>query len=442
MIGAMSRALPSSLLLLVAAAVMGTMDGLSVPWNDKTPAIIGLGIATALAVAAVVVRPPRLNRPALIRTVAAAALICFAIVQGRRNVTWFAPDHLYPIAHALAVVLPLLALVVVFATDAIATWVWRGCLAVFGVAAAFELQANTKPWIDVWYMVTHASKCVTSMCNPYTMSTPDSGGVTYGITYFPGSFLFLTPFRVLYGDIRYGLVAALIVAAALLPRVIDGRYGRIAGCLMLTVPGTLLSLQMSWVEPLLLVFFVLMLLGWKRGEPWLFVLALAAAFVTKQHVLLLAPLLMLVFGWRKVVLAGGLAAVVGLPWFLASPSAFYDDTVKYFFGLGPRSDALSLWAMSPGSLRPFLPPLLVVLMYAVVWRWVPRTPSGFLVGSGLVLAGFEFVNKISFYNEWALPTMLLLIGSMATAADRAPFRPGLRITSRCDLTDLPHFVDD
>jgi hypothetical protein len=416
MIGAMPRALPSSVLLLIAAAGMGVMDGLSVPWNDKTPAIIGLGIATAIAVVAVAVRRTRLDSPRVIRLVVAAVFVTFAVVQGRRNVTWFDSNHLYPIAHALAVVMPLLAVAVVLGTDTIAIWSWRAVLVVFAVAGTVEFQANHRPWIDVWYMLTHASQCVTHMCNPYTMSTPDSGGVTYGITYLPGSFLFLTPFHVLYGDVRYGLLAALLVAAWALRRLIDGRYGLIAGCLVLTVPGTLLALQMSWVEPLLLVFVVLALLGRKRNMPTLVVLALAAAFVTKQHMLLLLPMLLAVFGWRRTALAGAVAAVVGLPWFLASPTAFYDDTVKYFFGLGPRGDALSLWAMTPTHIRPFLPPLLVVLMYAVVWRWLPRTTSGFLVGSALVLAGFEFVNKVSFYNEWALPTMLLLTGAVAGAA--------------------------
>jgi hypothetical protein len=413
-------------LLLIAAAVIGAMDGLSVPWNDKTPAIIGLGIATALAAVAVAVRQTRLDSPRVFRWVVAAAFVFFAIVQGRRQVTWFEPDHLYPIAHALAVLLPLLAVVVVFAVDAIAVWVWRGCLVVFAVAAAVELQANHKPWIDVWYMLTHASQCATDMCNPYTMSTPDSGGVTYGITYLPGSFLFLTPFHVLYGDVRYGLVAALLVAAWAMTRLIDGRPGLIAGCLVLTVPGTLLGLQMSWVEPLLLVFVVLALLGRKRNMRTLVVLALAAAFVTKQHMLLLVPLVILVFGWRKTALAGAVATVVALPWFLASPVAFYDDTVKYFFALGPRGDALSLWAMAPTHLRPFLPPLLVVLTYAAVWRWLPRTAAGFLVGSGLILAGFEFVNKVSFYNEWALPAMLLLTGVMAGVATGAAEAPEAR----------------
>ena len=83
---------------------------------------------------------------------------------------------------------------------------------------------------------------------------------------------------------------------------------------------------MSWVEPLLLLFIVLALVGWKRNLPVLLVLALAAAFVTKQHMLLLAPLAVLAFGWRKTAAAGGVAAVIGLPWFLASPTAFYGDS--------------------------------------------------------------------------------------------------------------------
>jgi len=211
----------------------------------------------------------------------------------------------------------------------------------------------------------------------------DARRVCEGFTYLPGSLLLPTPFRLLYGDVRYGLLAALLIAAIALRRLFHGRTGLVARCLALTIPGTIFAVERSWLEPLLFMFIVLALLAWQRDRLVLNVLAIAGAFA--------------------------------LPWFIASPAGFYDNAAKYFFDMPLRGDALSVFPIAPTSIRAILPLVALVLMYAVVWLRVPRTAPGFLIGAGLILAGFELTNKISFYNEWALPSMTLLAGAMGAS---------------------------
>lgn len=72
----------------------------------------------------------------------------------------------------------------------------------------------------------------------------------------------------------------------------------------------------------------------------------AFALACKQHVWLLLPLAAWwpAFGPRRSGLSVAVAGAVSLPWFLADPRAFLDDTLRFHFGLvDPRLDSLSLF---------------------------------------------------------------------------------------------------
>jgi hypothetical protein len=413
MICAMRHGRPSPALMLLAATGMATTDGYAIAVSDKQHAISVLAVSTVLAAVALVGSWAEVHRTTVLRGITAGAFVAFGLIQWHRTVALYGGGRWYTTAHYLALLLPALGLTLLLLQAKLMVWAWRACLAVFAVAGVAVIQCSPRPLIDVWFFLQHATRCVTHMCNPYTMETPKSPGVTHGITYFPGSFLLLTPFRLLFGDVRYGLLLALLAVAAVLRLMIPGRRGLIAGPLVLATPGTMFALEESWIEPMLLVLLLLSLLAWHRNNPLLLIVALAAAILTKQHTLLLFPLALLFFGWRRVVAAGVLAAIAALPWFVVSPSAFYDDTVRYFFDLPGRLDALSVWLLAPRQIQSVLPPVTVVALYALVWRLAPRSTAGFLMSAGLLLAGFELTNKVSFYNEWALPAMLLLAGAVA-----------------------------
>ena len=415
----MSRVLPSPALLLLAATGIGAADGYYTNYGNLHGPLVALGIAVGLGLIGVLVPRTRLENKPLLIGLTAAVFVTFGILQWRRTVGFIPLGTVYDAAHHLSVALPALGLVILAVRMRWAVWAWRLFLLAFATASVLVLQESDRPYIDVWFLLTHASQCTTHLCNPYTMTTPDSPGVAYSLNYLPGSFLFLTPFRVLYGDVRYGLLFALVVAAVALRRLIPGRAGLVAGCLALTVPGTIFGIERSWLEPLLFALIVLTLLAWQRNHTVWTVILLAAAFATKQHMLLLAPLAVLVIGWRKTVLGIGGAAVIMLPWFIASPSAMYDNTVTFFLRLPIRVDALSVYPYEPAWTRPILPIAALVIAYAVIWFRVPRNAAGFLVGSALILAGFALTNKISFYNEWALPAMLLLAGATAMTATQS-----------------------
>lgn len=150
---------------------------------------------------------------------------------------------------------------------------------------------------------------------------------------------------------------------------------------------------------------------------------LIVAFTVRQYAVLLAPLVVMMFGWRRAIAAAIGSAAVILPWVLASPSAFYRTAVRLFFVWPPRPDSLTLWARLPTMVRGWLPFAAVAVLYLLFHRVLPRSPGGWLLGSGGVLATFDLLNKFSFYNEWALAAMLLIAGAACSsgAPTSAPF---------------------
>ena len=95
--------------------------------------------------------------------------------------------------------------------------------------------------------------------------------------YLPWTSVLLLPFRVIFGDIRYGLVAALAIAAGLVasarrsaaPRQVarPGRYVPALLPLLIALhPKVTFADQMSWTEPLLVALLAGMVLAVERGR--------------------------------------------------------------------------------------------------------------------------------------------------------------------------------
>jgi hypothetical protein len=100
-------------------------------------------------------------------------------VQWRRTVGFIPLSTLYDVIHDFSIALPALALVILVVQLRWAAWVWRVFLLVHATAGCLVLHESDRPYIDVWFLLNHASQCATHLCDPYTMATPDSPGVAY-----------------------------------------------------------------------------------------------------------------------------------------------------------------------------------------------------------------------------------------------------------------------
>lgn len=295
-----------------------------------------------------------------------------------------------------------------------------------GVAASLcMIQASPRPRIDVWAMYQAAAHALLHGHSPYLAHWTSGlvGEVSNQFTYLPGSAVLLTPWYLLFGDVRYGLVAAMAVTAFLAYRL-GGRSGAFAACAVLAYPGGISATEQSWNDPLLMASLVGAVYAVRRGRTGWAVAAVATALTCKQYAFLLVPLAALwrPFGWRRTAYAVAGAAAFVAPWFLAAPHAFVSGVVSYNLDLPPRPDSLSLYALGlhhgvvPGMGFVAVCTVAAVALAAVRVR---RRPDLILAGAGCVIAVFDLVNKQSFFNEWELAAVLLVVGPTAWSGPEA-----------------------
>ena len=243
----------------------------------------------------------------------------------------------------------------------------------------------------------------------------------------------LAPFRLVLHDVRYGEALAIVVAALLLRRCGTRRTLRLSP-LLLCVPGSFFQIEQAWTESLLLVLLVgaaaVSLRGWGSSGRWVAAgVVLGLALATKQHMWLLVPVAAVTLGIRTTAVSIVTGAVAILPWFAANPSAFWHRTITDFLDITPRADALTLWLHEGSGGRTALALLVLVVAYVLVWLSCRGVPHRFLLGAATVLAGFDLMNKQSFYNQWVLVTWLL-IAAAALELEHRVTSSGVSIVGR------------
>jgi len=273
----------------------------------------------------------------------------------------------------------------------------------------------------------------------YTQVWVGSPGVQDAFTYLPWTAVLLAPGRWLAGDVRW-MLAAITVGTVLavrrwaplrdsVPARLQGREQAAAvGALLLLLPGTATQVEQAWTEPLLLACLAGWALALHRGRMGWAVVLLALGVASKQHLALLLPVLAVWprFGWRRTAAVAGLAGLLMLPWFLASPAAFWHDTVSLLITFQPLrfADTLFIAAMHEfGTPPPFWLTGAVVLATLVgVCLVVRRRNPGIgelLRWLALALLVANLMNKQAFYNQYWLVAALVLV-SWALPEPAAP----------------------
>jgi len=277
----------------------------------------------------------------------------------------------------------------------------------------------------------------------YTQVWPNSPGVTDAFTYLPWTAVLLAPAKLLAGDVRWGLAAAELGLAAVIVAFGRGRgperagSGVVPAAVLLLLPGTFTQIEQAWTEPLIALLLAGALLAVDGRRLWLAVALAALALASKQHIVLLLPLLAV---WRPVgprrtaAVAAG-AALLVLPWAVWDLPAMWHDTVTLLVGFHviQFSDTLYLAAVHElGWTPPFwLAAVLIVAVIAfavaVVRRFQPP-PARFAAVAAFALFGANLLNKQAFYNQFWLVGALVLLAWTADPLLPAPggedVRPG------------------
>lgn len=311
---------------------------------------------------------------------------------------------------------------------AAATAAYALALATHLALAVVCVIGDPAPRIDVWVMLQQASDVIAAGGNIYDATWTGSPGVKDAFTYLPWMALLLAPGRWLAGDIRWMMLAwsvALVVGLWLLAR--GHRYrAAVAASVLVFAPGSITQIDQAWTEPVLAALLVAWAVLIRRGRAWWAVLPLALACASKQHLILLVPLLLVwaPFGWRRVLATGGLTGLLIAPFALRDLGAFLHDTVTLLLGFHPIRFANTwfLYALNVhGVTPPFWATGLVVagIIGIATWavaRWQPDLPE-LLRWLALVLLVANLVNKQAFYNQFWLSAALLVAALAASTRD-------------------------
>ncbi|MBL8766765.1 MAG: hypothetical protein JNL94_05335 [Planctomycetes bacterium] len=334
---------------------------------------------------------------------------------------------------------------------------WRRVLVgascvVFVAAGAWVIRASpysdAEPRIDVMLIQQESASALLRGENPYALTFRDiyeteradkpsvygeglvaNGRLRHGYHYPPVSLVGGTLGFGLLGDVRYAALAAMALVGLLLYVASPGRIGLLLALAWWFQSRGFFVLGRGWTDAYVVLAFV----GWSvahaRGSrlaPWL----LGLLFVSKQHLIVLAPLLPLVLtGTKKERVAylgrSAIAAALVLAPFVAwDPRAFFHSVVDVHLAQPFRFDALSFTAWLANTtgvvVGSWLAFLLLVPAYAFAWRFAPRGVAGFALASAFVLLVFVAFNKQAFANYLHAIVGIGLGGFATSPVDQAP----------------------
>ena len=326
------------------------------------------------------------------------------------------------------------------------------------------LRDSTAPWFftnDSTYQVELGGELVLDLDNPYGHDYRESGlerfytrdgsvseRVREGevalehFAYFPGAVLSAAAWRVLpepFDDYR---LLVLLATLALLPAALLFRgplgWRLVLGAVLVCNP---IAVRSAWFgqndAPSLLLLVLAFALVTRRRFAWA-AAALAGAILLKQFAVVALPFLAVMVPrdeWRRAGAAfGGVLAAGVLPFLVADPVAFYEDTVKYGagtyrivgYGLSAILVRLGVIDDRDGS-YPFLPIALLTWLPLTVWLLLAQRRARELwVGAAafavsilwLMFIGRTFNN---YYLLWPM-TGALVAALLALGSTRDPAR--------------------
>lgn len=288
----------------------------------------------------------------------------------------------------------------------------------------FMIISSPSPLIDVFIVLKEGPLAFYhNLANPYAMRfTPLYPGIepnSFG--YFPLTiYLSLIP-DILFSDPRVGLLAAEMVLAYLILKIVNSKEtGHLIALLVLYHPLSLFILEQSWVDIYFVCLFtVLIFLIKKKANHYLQGFILGLALSIKQTFIFL-PVFFLRAGFLRLRhIVGMLVAfiLVILPFFLWSPPDFVSDTVFHFFDpsrdAAPIRSSLNLnsffWQNFGYEIPIYLKAIFVLAVFIFTLFMQKRTAFSLTVNFAFFLLSVFFFGSRAFANYYYSVSMLLLV---------------------------------
>ncbi len=302
------------------------------------------------------------------------------------------------------------------------------------------IRASPEPIIDVYNLLRDNADHIISGRNPYQHEIVSPYGTAraerFGVIdqpeprpagYPPLPFLLCVPSRLLGIDPRWANVIGDCAAAFALAwlGLHRGRplLGLLTAAIYLNLPRIPFLIEQAWYEPMIAALFGLglVLAEFERRPKWIGYGLLGLALTAKQFGLpLLFPLAWSHRkNWQLILFALLIGALVILPWFIWSPSAFLDVVLFKHLQRPPQFASITLGSFCANEFGWELPRIVGWLTAAAVIVMVARfTPPGpaAALGLGSALLAFCVCHTQGYINYFFLVQYLWLLGFVASIA--------------------------
>ena len=291
------------------------------------------------------------------------------------------------------------------------------------------IRSSPVPAVDVWVVEMEGADALLHGENPFAVvsvqsTAPNHAGPSSPYVYTPLQLFVTTPAKAIAGDIRYAMLAAILVAGCAMrfaarrgspssPSFVEDAP---ALCYFAT-PKLFFILEQAWTEPVSVMFASLVVAAWVAKRPIATSVLLGLAFATKQTMIWMIPIACTALSLTPahVALAVGVAGATAAPFAIADFHALKFAQLDYLNLLPPRDDGLTLRTAMIDLLGISLPGVIGFGLAALAsglsaWRFRAR-PSDLMPAAVFSLLVFFFFNKYAFANYY-----FLTIGLAALAA--------------------------
>lgn len=311
-----------------------------------------------------------------------------------------------------------------------------GLFAVALACAGWDtVRASPAPLIDVWTLQQAGAQALLRGQNPFAETTVMPTGHVGVVPYvYPPTVIYVGALGfVLGGDVRYALIACVIVAGFAI-RAVARRVSPDSPAIVQDAPALAIWLmpklyfiiEQAWVDPIQLMFLSVGLSAFVRGHRILAAVVFGVAISSKQTMFWMVPLVGILLGFSlREWLAMGIAAAVPV-----APFALWDFRAMKFSlfealrELPARDDALNFtaWFKRQGyGVFPHERSFLIAAAFVLVSLLRRADVGAFVRASVTVYAVFFFFNKWAFANYYFLLAGLAALGAAAQLKEfRAP----------------------
>ncbi len=288
------------------------------------------------------------------------------------------------------------------------------------------IRASPRPYIDVWTVQMLGAQALGAGQNPYqAVAVRDTGprdasDVPY--VYPPTQVYWTYPFFRLLGDVRYAMLAALLIAGLAL-RFITRRAKLDLPALAEDAPALFLwltpklyfILEQSWVDPVQVMFISALAAAYVAKREVLTGVLLGVAVSAKQTMFWLLPLaLILRLSRRQWIIGGAVGLALVLPFVAWDFRALKHANLDFLSALPARPDALTFTNWVSRKFGIDMPGNLAFLFAAgvagvSVWKFRGNVA---LWGVALLSTYLTFF----VWNRWAFANYYFLLLSLAVLA--------------------------